>query len=91
MIALKVKKGSTFSRKCSYSSGGSPVNLTGSTIRASVRDNALQSMGSALSAPNGLRRWTCPLLALVLQENAVRGHHADAVEGRAGAYADELG
>ena len=41
MIGLRVKKGSTFSRKCSYSSGGCPVNLTGSTVRASLRDKAL--------------------------------------------------
>ena len=41
MIGLKIKRGSTFSRKCVYSSGGAPVDLTGSTVRASLRDKAL--------------------------------------------------
>ena len=39
-VALKLKRGSTFARKCVYSSGNAPVNLTGSTVRASVRNKS---------------------------------------------------
>ena len=69
-IALKLKKGSTLTRKCTYSSGGLPVNLTGMTIRSSVRDKALvliQELTTALGVQSGATLGTFTLSATAVQ------------------------